>query len=268
MARLANASPANDDGVAAVTAPEESPIPSPVSKPDISRCVVLQTILYLFIFVYAQIYIICYTIICFENNYLILITSNVFAHVSDRITPRYGRDYYINDAKHAAGKTPGPADDWLPLSPATPPPNVGKSFVSSPPTSSFTTNRYISSATSFDTACDLNNNDAFMPANNTATATAGYRLARRAYSMRSLRSLINDATTSSSSDCNRSLCDDGDRRRRRRDVIEFGDPRRMTDARATADFEALTLRGNVRRDCLCSRNGTDNFVVNPLFVDD
>lgn len=43
----------------------------------------------------------------------------------------------------------------------------------------------------------------------------------------------------------------------------------LTTASATAAFEANMLRGNLRRDSFrVSRNGTANFVENPLFEDD
>lgn len=42
----------------------------------------------------------------------------------------------------------------------------------------------------------------------------------------------------------------------------------ISNSSATSEFEADMLRGNVKRDCMCSRDGTNNFVMNPLFTDD
>lgn len=247
IARLVNASPSAD---ADVPAPADQPTPSasPVSKPDMSR--------------YKD---------------MIGLISSASLTCMFHLFLRYGRDYYINDAKHATGKTPDVTDDWQPITASTP--TTNNSSVSEQsnrhPTSTNYQNMYHERLTAFH-ATDFNNNS------RSPTNVGGFHMAQRTMSMRSLRkndalesSQHNTSTWSMRSDrsdrSDRSVRSNLSNRSERTVLgnrLSWQNGGQLSTARATSEFEADTLRGNLRRDSLCSRDGTDNFVLNPLYVDD
>lgn len=228
---------------------------------------------------------------------------------------RYGRDYYINHAKHATGKTPNStidddADEWL---------SIGDTTATVAESVPIESSNKVSASSHQQNALERRNATAYLndcehnDDVDISQSHPGFRLARRAYSMRSLRNNLNGSCNSSGNslgenDRRCSVASDEQRRRRhiylphhsrhrrppsaavvhtdfglfdresaprsissalRKNGQQYSKQSHLTTASATAAFEADTLRGNFRRDCLrVSRNGTANFVENPLFMDD
>lgn len=111
---------------------------------------------------------------------------------------RYGRDYYINHAKHATGQTPNSTfnndndddDEWHPISAATPVVQSANDVYSNKVSAS---HQHPNANPHNTTHYDYNNNNKNINNINTdnknriVMSPPGFRLARRAYSMRSLR---------------------------------------------------------------------------------